>query len=243
VPPANRLHYSAQALQFRQRPFGFAVWRANLYNARVHLAYPILLNVKDVLVVIVGGGSVAVRKANGLLEAGATRVRVVSPDISPDMPAGVERVVARYEKSHLSGAKLVFAATNDSAVNEQVAADARQLGILVNRCDSNEEGSDFLTPAAWRHEHVTVAVSTSAGPSIAAKIRDLIRLELEPQWLALAAAMAEIRPRILASSSLPSDVKTATLRRCACDEVAHAAQLHGTQGVLSLIEEWTGVSL
>src|SRR5438874_11292581 len=49
----------------------------------VRCAYPLMLDLRDRLVVIVGGGAVAARKARGLLDAGATRVRVISPTFTP----------------------------------------------------------------------------------------------------------------------------------------------------------------
>src|SRR4051794_24057378 len=99
-------------------------------------AYPLMLDVTGRLVVIVGGGAVAVRKVDGLLAAGATRVRVVSPVFHAEMPlddSRVERVAAAYESRHLDGAALVFAATDLPEVNAAVVRDARSRGILVNR--------------------------------------------------------------------------------------------------------------
>src|SRR6478609_7363439 len=95
--------------------------------------YPLMLDVSDRLIVIVGGGAVAARKAAGLIECGATRIRCVSPTFEPKMPPGVERIDGRYGPHHLDGAGLVFAATDDPAVNAAVVRDARNRGILVNR--------------------------------------------------------------------------------------------------------------
>src|SRR4051794_25436732 len=92
-------------------------------------AYPLLLDVTDRLVVIVGGGAVAVRKANGVLEAGARRVRCVAPEFHPDLPSAVERVPERYEPRHLDGAGLAFACTDLTDVNDVVCRDCRQRGV------------------------------------------------------------------------------------------------------------------
>ncbi len=58
--------------------------------------YPILLDVADRRIVIVGGGAVAARKAAGLLAAGARRVRVISPKFDATMPQGIERIVGEF---------------------------------------------------------------------------------------------------------------------------------------------------
>jgi siroheme synthase-like protein len=87
--------------------------------------------------VIIGGGSVAARKLMALVASGA-RVRVVAPEITPDiesLAAGNDSVQVareRYSSAHLGDAMLVIAATNDPAVNSLVAADARAHGRLVN---------------------------------------------------------------------------------------------------------------
>src|SRR5687767_14468580 len=116
--------------------------------------YPLMLDVSDRLVVIVGGGAVAARKAKGLIDAGATRVRIVSPAFEPAMPQAVERVTAAYDSSHLDGASLVFAATDSPEVNETIVRDACERGVLVNRADDGD-GGDFTTPAMFRDGPVT----------------------------------------------------------------------------------------
>src|SRR5689334_16865575 len=94
--------------------------------------YPIFLDLAGKPVVVAGAGKVALRKATGLLEAGA-QVTVVSPRIKPefeDLPLTIKR--RRFRNADVEGAALVFAATNDRAVNHQVARAARRHGIPAN---------------------------------------------------------------------------------------------------------------
>jgi precorrin-2 dehydrogenase / sirohydrochlorin ferrochelatase len=165
-------------------------------------SYPMMLDVAGRLIVIVGGGAVAVRKASGLIECGATRVRCVAPEIDPSMRKEVERIEARYEAAHLNGAELVFAATNDPDVNCAVVRDARARNILVSRADAGEEPpGDFITPARF-HEG-SVAVSVAAGsPALAAFIRNGIAQRWDPRWSRMAEAMQTLRPVIVARHDL-----------------------------------------
>src|SRR5688572_19889213 len=117
-----------------------------------------MLDVTERLVVIIGGGAVAVRKVKTLLEAGATRVRVVSPTFREQMPTQVERVPETYKSRHLDGAGLVYAATDSPDVNDQVVRDAKSRGVLVNRLDDGFPPGDFVTPAGWRQGEVVLAV-------------------------------------------------------------------------------------
>ena len=58
-----------------------------------------MLELRGRLIVIIGGGEVASRKASGLLAAGATRVKVIAPEITDTMPAGVERILKNTLKA------------------------------------------------------------------------------------------------------------------------------------------------
>jgi precorrin-2 dehydrogenase / sirohydrochlorin ferrochelatase len=176
-----------------------------------------MLDVTGRLVVIVGGGNVATRKAVGLLAAGVVNVRVISPTFHTDMPHGVQRITGKYESRHLDGAALVFAATDNAEVNATVVADARRRGILVNRADSDE--GDFSTPAVFREDAVTIAVSAGGSPAIAAKIRDGIARTLDRRWVELAVAMKKLRPLIMAAN-LPEEARRELFRELASEEAA-----------------------
>ena len=159
-------------------------------------AYPILLDLGGRTIVIVGGGAVAARKAQGLLEAGAARVRCVAPEFCDGTPDRVERIAERYRPEHLDGAALVFAATDQGDVNEAVVRDAHARGLLVNRADGDEEEpGDFSVPAKLRKGEVILAVSAGS-PALAALIRDRLDMQFDPRWAQMADAMSALRPMI-----------------------------------------------
>lgn len=141
--------------------------------------YPLFLDLKNRLVVVVGAGPVGRRKIAGLLACGA-RVRVVCLESASTQ--GVEWWSEPYRESHLTGATLVFAAATTD-VSAQVVRDARRLGVLVcNASDGTD--SDFQTPAVFRSGPITVAVSTSGqAPSVAAALRDHLAQTIGPEWI------------------------------------------------------------
>lgn len=156
-------------------------------------AYPVNLDITGRTILIVGGGAVAARKARGLIEAGATRVRCVAPAFCDELPPEVERVRGTYCPDHLDGATLVFAATDRAEVNEAVVRDAHARNLLVNRADLDEdEPGDFTIPARFRKGDVTVAVSAGS-PALAALIRDRLESEFDARWARMADAMRELR--------------------------------------------------
>jgi precorrin-2 dehydrogenase / sirohydrochlorin ferrochelatase len=177
----------------------------------------------DRLVVIIGGGAVASRKAAGVIAAGATKVRVVAPKLTAKMPGGVEHVAAAYEPNELRGAGLIFAATNNADVNAAVVRDAHAAGLLVNRADSTDEDSgDFTVPAVLRHGCLTITVSAGGAPALAAKIRDVLNASLDERWLRLCDATQALRPRIIAHIT---DItrRRAALRDLASEQAAQVA--------------------
>lgn len=145
--------------------------------------YPAMLtNMPHTLAVVIGGGPVGERKVQGLLAAGA-RVRLVSPEATPLLQswaeAGqIEWVRRPYQADDVAGARLVYAATNQRAVNAQVAQEAQAYGLLCNVADRPEEGN-FHVPAVHRQERLVVAVSSTGESPIRAKqVRDDIAVWL-----------------------------------------------------------------
>src|SRR5437868_1108401 len=115
-------------------------------------AYPLFLNLVQHPVLVVGGGSVGLRKTKGLVEC-AARVTVVSPvfNLGFDKILDIERVVATYAATHMARKlwRLVFAATDVPEVNAQVQKHAQAAGIICCRADEPDEG-DFSSGASVR---------------------------------------------------------------------------------------------
>ena len=136
---------------------------------------PIFLAVTGRDCVVVGGGEVAARKVESLLEAGAL-VTVVSPRLSPSMETivanGLVTHLARnYERGDIQGSVLVYAATDDPKLHRELAAEARALGIPVNVVDVPELCS-FIAPAVVKRGDLQIAISTGgASPAFAARLR------------------------------------------------------------------------
>jgi precorrin-2 dehydrogenase/sirohydrochlorin ferrochelatase len=160
--------------------------------------YPILLNIEGRLCVVVGGGAVGLRKARGLLAAGA-RVRLVDPEPA-DVPQGVEQVLRPYRDGDLEGAALAFAASSVREVNAAVTAEARRRGIPVNVADAPLEG-DFTVPAVRRRGGVTVAVGTGGeSPALAAILAERLRARFGDEWGTVQEIAAALRRKRLTPS-------------------------------------------
>ena len=162
--------------------------------------YPVFLNISHRRCIVVGGGRVALRKARVLLEHGAD-VTVISPDLCHELAelaeSGEISALAReYQAGDLENAFIAIAATDNSAVNRQVVAEARRGAVLVNMVD-DAENSDFIVPSYLRRGEITIAVSTNGkSPALARKIRLRLERELGDEYALLANLISEVRMQV-----------------------------------------------
>jgi siroheme synthase-like protein len=160
--------------------------------------YPVSLVVAGRRCLVVGGGTVAVGKVRGLVEAGAL-VTVIAPDVDPridELGATVER--RPYRPGDVGAYRLAITATGDPAVDQQVYDDGEAAGVWVNSADDPERCSVVL-PARLHRGRVTVAVSTGGhSPALAAWLRDRLADEVGPEYDQLAGMLAEARSEVQA---------------------------------------------
>jgi precorrin-2 dehydrogenase/sirohydrochlorin ferrochelatase len=208
-----------------------------------HFAYPIALNLSGRRAVVVGGGEVALRKARALADAGA-HVRVVAPKLVAGFTGDgrFECLAARYAKQHLEGARVAVAATDDEAVNRQVARDARAAGALVNVVD-RPELCDFIVPAQVRRGDLVVAVSTGgAAPALAKRLRERLEKEFGPEYATYLAVLREVRED-LKKRNIPADLRRRIFERLTEDDLLAAAR-QGTdalrQAIAKVVAELLG---
>jgi precorrin-2 dehydrogenase/sirohydrochlorin ferrochelatase len=162
--------------------------------------YPIFLNLSDQLCVVVGGGTVALRKVRGLVSSDA-RVVVISPRLTDELSDLVEKGLVEwkkrsYQSGDLQGALLVFAATNDPQVQQSIAREADAKGQLINRVDDPGECT-FQVPATVHRGDLVVAVATGGkSPAVAALLRQQLEESIGSEYEQLLALVAAIRTQL-----------------------------------------------
>jgi uroporphyrin-III C-methyltransferase/precorrin-2 dehydrogenase/sirohydrochlorin ferrochelatase len=200
--------------------------------------HPIFIDVTDRPVVVVGGGNVATRKIETLIESGA-RITVVSPELTDRIAelAAEGRVTLRtrpYQRGDLEGFRLAYAATSDSDVNKAVRDEARAAGIWLNAIDQPAL-CDFITPAIVRRGNLTIAISTNGRcPEVAKQIRLDLDRQFGPDYAVAVEQLGELRTRITTETGSAAGVETkvadvlaglnsALLTRRAADAAARSA--------------------
>jgi precorrin-2 dehydrogenase / sirohydrochlorin ferrochelatase len=163
--------------------------------------YPLFVELAGRKAVVIGGGTVAERKIETLLEYGAV-VHVISRDLTPELQDRLKngdiRLISReFDESHIIGAFIVIAATNDKGLNQRVSEAAKGLNILVNAVDQPEECS-FIVPSIIKRGDLLIAVSTSGkSPALARRIRETLAAQFGKEYEYFLNMMARIRKLLL----------------------------------------------
>ena len=123
--------------------------------------YPVVLDLRGRRALVVGGGRIAARKVAGLLTAGAV-VTVVAPDAVPEIANDPDVRWHRrpYRRGEVASYRLAITATDDPAVNRQVARDGEAANVFVNAAD-DPGNCAFVLPAVVTRGDLQVAVSTN----------------------------------------------------------------------------------
>jgi len=161
---------------------------------------PVFADLHDRDCLVVGGGSVAERRALLLIEAGA-KVHLVAPDLSETLAelAADGRIThhARvYERDRLEDYWLVVAATDDRAQNARIAAEANAARRLCNVVDDPALCS-FVMPAIVDRAPVTIAIGSSGlSPVLTRWVKGLLETLLPERLGALATLAGRWRERV-----------------------------------------------
>ena len=159
--------------------------------------YPMMLDLRGKRCVVVGGGEVAARKVESLVECGA-KVTVIAPAIDSSLKplvdgGAVTHFAHSYGAGDLAGAALAIASTDNEAVNRSVYADANALGIPVNVVDVPDLCT-FIVPAVVEQGDLTIAISTSGkSPAMAKRIRKEMEKHFGPEYGAMLQLLGEVR--------------------------------------------------
>jgi precorrin-2 dehydrogenase len=173
--------------------------------------YPIFLDIQGKDCLVVGGGTVGLRKAVTLEKCGAN-VKIISDRFSVQFDELEKLSICfeqkGYEKKDIKGMFLVFAATNNSDLNQQIKKDAFLYNILCNVADE-PDNSDFLLPSIVDRGDLVVAVSTSgSSPAMAKRISEDLGRRFGPEYAVFMEFMGNIRKRLLSTGHDPDEHRT-----------------------------------
>jgi uroporphyrin-III C-methyltransferase/precorrin-2 dehydrogenase/sirohydrochlorin ferrochelatase len=161
---------------------------------------PLYCQIENKPCLLVGGGSVALRKAKLLDKAGAT-IYVVARTIHPELQQLVqqgrgESRIGEYTSADMDEKFLVVSATDDDALNAKVSADAHARHIPVNVVD-NPELCSFIFPSIIDRSPLVISVSSGGkSPVLARMLRSKIESMIPSAYGQLAKLVGDFRQRV-----------------------------------------------
>ncbi len=172
--------------------------------------YPVFMDIKDKPCLVVGGGNVGMRKAATLEKCNA-KVKVISRQIADEFDnlqtGSIEFKKKDYEKKDLKDMFFVFAATDNSDLNQKIKDDAAGLNILCNIADSPDK-SDFILPSIVERGDLILAISTcGSSPAMAKTIKKELEHSFGPEYAQFLTLMGNIRKKLLLSNHTSHDNK------------------------------------
>ena len=132
--------------------------------------FPVFIDLSGKKVFVIGAGKIACRRITVLCQF-TPELTVIAPEALPEVERlageGKIRLLKKaFEEDDLKGADLVFAATNDHAVNDRIHAVCKSRGITVN-VSTDRKKSDFYFPGIARKGDLVAGV-TASGKDLAA---------------------------------------------------------------------------
>jgi precorrin-2 dehydrogenase / sirohydrochlorin ferrochelatase len=168
---------------------------------RKRVYYPAFLDITDKRCLVVGGGKVAERKVAMLLQFNA-HVTVVGPVMTRTLlKLGDESKIKYFQRTYtakdLDNKVLVFACTDNSAINNKIRKEAARKNIPVNVVD-NPDLCDFIVPSIIRKGDLTIAISTSGElPLLSKKLRQKIEEVVTDDYLEYLHIIGEFRKHLM----------------------------------------------
>lgn len=159
--------------------------------------YPAILVLDGRTGVVVGGGKIAERKVQTLIDAGA-QVRLISTALTAKLgrqrdEGAIEVHERPYQRGDLKGAAVVIAATDDNAVNRAVYGEAVDEGIPVNVVD-DVPYCTFIAPSIVRRGDLMIAISTGGkAPALAVRLRERLEREIGEEYAEMISLLGDLR--------------------------------------------------
>ena len=189
--------------------------------------FPMFVDMTERECLIVGGGNVAYRKVIVMLDFGA-KVTVVAEDICDELrkltiddiasedktgsyTANKENRITfikrRFERKDCDGMEMVIAATDDNALNHEIAEYCKANGIMVNAVEQKADCS-FIFPSYIKEKNLVAAFSSGGNsPVLTQYLKGKEQEILTPFLGELNEYMGQIREKVIAQYDTEAERK------------------------------------
>ncbi len=150
--------------------------------------YPVLIDLKDQKILIIGGGNTAFQKTTKLLKTHCY-LTIISPSISIQFQSILPKINYLSKKATLKDIKkdykLIFACTNDVVFNEKVAQYAKKQNLLINN-SSQKKNSNFHNAITIEQTPLLISIYSSGFPFFSKYLKKIIENQFFPKYALLA---------------------------------------------------------
>ena len=176
--------------------------------------FPMFVDMTERECLIVGGGNVAYRKVMVMLDFGA-KVTVVAEDICDELRKltiddTADRILfikRMFERKDCDGMEMVIAATDDNALNHEIAEYCKAKGIMVNAVDQKADCS-FIFPSYIKEKNLVAAFSSGGNsPVLTQYLKGKEQEILTPFLGELNEYMGQIREKVIAEYDTEAERK------------------------------------
>ena len=179
--------------------------------------FPLFVDMTERECLIVGGGNVAYRKVMVMLDFGA-KVTVVAEDICDELRKltiddtankknRITFIKRRFERKDCDGMEMVIAATDDNALNHEIAEYCKAKGIMVNAVDQKADCS-FIFPSYIKEKNLVAAFSSGGNsPVLTQYLKGKEQEILTPFLGELNEYMGQIREKVIAEYDTEAERK------------------------------------
>ena len=202
---------------FTERDFALGAHAPSVYDLNMK-TFPIMLTLQDKSAVVIGAGSVGLRRVQALQDAGANVTLITGAGAKLDQAnkPDCKIIESDYTLELIENADIVFACTDSSAVNSQISADARERKILVNAADQNDD-CDFFMPAVHRDEDIVIAIGTGGkAPAATGLLKRRIQKALPERMGEFVSLIDQYRTEL--KKTEPDLQKRMDIMKALCDE-------------------------
>jgi len=174
---------------------------------------PVSITLTNRPTLVVGGGNVALRKIETLMDYGSD-ITVVATEVDDKIQyfADSDKIKLHkreYQSPEAGNYRLVISASDNMDVNRQVSEDARRAGTLVNVVDAPAL-CDFIFPAVVRRDCLTAAISTDGkAPFMSGHLRTILEEIFPPHWNKMMQQAVKFRKMV--QERWPGDVHQKTV--------------------------------
>lgn len=125
--------------------------------------FPILIDLYQYKPLVIGGGGIATRKVENLLEFSA-KPDIISPEVTPELAKLIKENDLKYQKRKYKQGdaqpyNLIFSATGDKIADELLKQECSESGKLLNVADVPDL-CNFIMPATIKRGYFTFSIAS-----------------------------------------------------------------------------------